>query len=255
MVVVTEEKKRRTGLVWLAVGTALAVASVGGGTFALWTTTETFAGGTISAGDLDLVQSRDTAFYDVSEKRTDAKDTVPGTDGTQKGHTITADTWKMVPGDKVAAAFAATVTLDGDNLVAELSAQGLNSIGSAKNTHLKWTYEIYADSKPIISESPLPTAAKSTLLYLSATGNGQSAGLDDNTVDTAALPIDSVVATNAVIQLDAITANATTADLTVVIYGTFDYDTPGTEDVVTADTLQKLRLNLDQVRDTGKIFG
>src|SRR5262245_31002210 len=140
VVVVTEERKRRRGLLWLAGGTAAVLLS--GSTFALWSASDTFTGGTITAGDLNLVKSADTSFYDVSADRKDATTTVPGTDGSQKGHTITPDTWRIVPGDKVAASFSSDVTLEGDILVGKLSIAGLSALTDG-NASVDWTYEVY----------------------------------------------------------------------------------------------------------------
>ncbi len=141
VIVVTEEKKRRRGMIWIAGGAAVAVAAIGGGTFALWSDSAAFDGGTITAGDLDLVQVEQTKFYDVSPDRQDIADVLVNgvslkdetkhlnvsgdlsvQNATLQGHLIDsiAD-WRMVPGDTVAAVLNSEVRLVGDNLVAELS--------------------------------------------------------------------------------------------------------------------------------------
>lgn len=230
VVVVTEEKKRRKGLLWVAGGAALLL---GGSTFALWSATDVFSGGTVTAGDLNIEQAADTTFWDVSADRTDAADTVTGTDGSQLGHAITtiAD-WRIVPGDKVAASFSADVTLEGDNLVGKLTLDGAQANALA-NTGMDYTYEVYQDGALLVPETALPTTADADLLYLSAPAAGQDAGLEDadgTTVHAMA---------------------ATTEDFTVVVYGSFDAATVDRDQVTAADTLADLTVTLEQVRDTG----
>jgi alternate signal-mediated exported protein len=229
VVVVTEERKRRRGLLWLAAGAAVVLTS--GSTFALWSANDTFTGGTITAGDLNLVQTADTSFWDVSGDRTDETTTVPGTDGSQQGHTITPATWRSVPGDKVAAAFSADVTLEGDNLVGKLSVSGIAEADG--NPSMTWSYEVYHDDALLVSETALPSDA--TLAYISAPGTGQADGGEDGSSTVLS-------------QADK------TEDYTVVLYGTFT-DVADRTDVTNADELSDVSLNLDQVRDTGALFG
>ncbi|MBO3663934.1 alternate-type signal peptide domain-containing protein [Microbacterium stercoris] len=248
IVVVTEEKKRRKGA--LILGGATIALLAGGSTFALWSAGDTFAGGTITAGDLNLVKTADTTFWDVSADRADATATVTGTDGSQLGHALTptnASTWRIVPGDKVAASFSADVTLEGDNLVARLGVDGLDANALA-NTGMSYSYEVYQDGELVSDERALPVAADATLLYLSAPGTGQDAGLED--ADTTVLPMET-----------------NTEDITVVVYGSFFEDKDGDftytegdvtvterDQVLAADTLAGLSLTLQQVRDTGAQF-
>ncbi|WP_194762945.1 alternate-type signal peptide domain-containing protein [Microbacterium sp. UFMG61] len=262
-IVVTEERKRRRGLVWVGLG-AVALLS-GGSTFALWSANDTFAGGDITAGDLNLVQTADTSFYDVSADRADATETLVGTDGTQLGHLIDDASWRAVPGDKVAAAFSADVTLEGDNLVGKLSVAGLDAMIDG-NASMTWSYEVYNKGTLLVSETAVP--ADSSLFYLSAPATGQADGIDDG-VPMAATAGD--VAGSTVFQM-----TDTSEDVTVVLYGTFDSTagdagkatvaadgsysdqteaaTGTREDALTVDTLAELKLQLDQVRDTGSQF-
>lgn len=239
-VVVIEEKKKRRGLLWVGLGTAVLLS--GGSTFALWSASDTFTGGTITAGDLNLVQQADTTFYDVSADRTDATTVVPGTDGSQLGHAIDEATWRIVPGDKVAAAFSADVTLEGDNLVGKLSIDGFSGVTDG-NPDLVWSYQIYSGGDLLVDESALP--GNGTLLYLSAPGAGQADGQEDGVVK---VPTPGGGAATTVFTLD-----DTSETFTVVVYGTFN-DVDDRTDVTTADTLSDLDLKLDQVRDTGAIF-
>lgn len=257
VVVVEEQKRKHTGL--LLIAGALATVLLGGSTFALWSANSSFSGGTITAGDLNLVSTADTAFYDVSSDRTDATATVPGTDGSQTGHLIDsiAD-WRMVPGDKVAAAFSSDITLSGDNLVGKLSITGWSDLVN-NNPSTTWTYQIYQAGVLLVTETALPKDG--TLLYLSAPGTGQSNGSEDAN-GTTVFPM-----------------TLTTEDFTVVVYGTFDStagdagqvaantdpngvyidqdtDATGTrQDANTTSVLAAMTLQLDQVRDTGAVFG
>lgn len=233
VVVVTEQRRRRTGLLWVAGGAALLL---GGSTFALWSASGTFAGGAVTAGDLNIVQAADTSFWDVSADRADATATVTGTDGSQKGHAVTsiAD-WRIVPGDKVAASFSADVTLEGDNLVGKLTLDGAEA-NSLANTGMTYTYEVYQAGTLVVAETALPTTAGASLLYLSAPGTGQSTGAEDADGTTV------------------LAMSATTEDLTVVVYGSFDEATADRDQVAAVDTLAGLTVTLEQVRDTGVQF-
>jgi alternate signal-mediated exported protein len=235
-VLVIEEKKRRKGLIWVAGGAAALL--LGGSTFALWSASDTFSGGTITAGDLDIAKTADTTFWDVSADRADATATVTGTDGTQKGHALDpadASSWRIVPGDKVAASFSSDVTLEGDNLVGKLSLDGLDK-NTLANTGMTYSYEVYQAGKKIVDETALPTAASAPLMYFSAPATGQDAGAEDADGTTVLSMAD------------------TTEDVTVVVYGAFDADTADRDQVTVADTLAGMTLKLEQVRDTGAQF-
>ena len=253
--VVVEARRSRRGLIWIAA--AMGAVLLGGSTFAYWSSNALFTGGTISAGDLNLVQTTDTAFYDVSADRTDATATLPGTNGSQKGHLIDdIGTWYMVPGDKVAAALASTVTLKGDNLVAKLSLTGLADITNT-NSSLTWSYEVYKDTTILVTETTLPSDG--ALMYLSADPTGQASGLEDaNGTTVKAMTKDSetftivIYATFAPTAGDAGQANA---DTTTGLYPLQDESTNGTrQDANSAAVLGDILLQLDQVRDTGVIF-
>ncbi len=99
-------KNKTKGVIAGVAGVALLT---GGSTFALWSAEDEVAGGTITNGELGVVAVDAMEWRDVSEDRTDA------------GHVITPATWRMVPGDVARGTQQLTVTLDGDNLVAELA--------------------------------------------------------------------------------------------------------------------------------------
>lgn len=248
-VVIIEEKKRRKGaLLWVAGGAALLL---GGSTFALWSAGAMFPGGDITAGDLHLERSAGTEFWDVSSDRRDATMPVPGTDASQLGHHIVdINTWRIVPGDKVAASMTTTVTLEGDNLVARLSLHNMDN-PAQDNPDLHYSYEIYADGQRVADEAPLPRGGDMTLAYLSAPGVGQDAGWEDADGEVV-LPMMNPK-----------------MEYTVVVYGSFfedrngdfrytdegvDFTVSGDIGVNLTDTLEGLNLHLEQVRDTGTQF-
>ena len=238
--VVITEKKRRGGLVWIAL-TVLALL-LGGSTFALWSANDVFQGGSITTGDLNLVKTADTTFYDVSADRTDATIPVPGTgtgavpDDSLMGHAITDSTWRMVPGDKAAAVFATTLTLNGDNLVGKLSLDGL-SLTQGTNSLVNWSYQVFRAGVPLAAEQALPSGAsgEATLIYLSAPGTGQGGQEDADGTTVYSM------------------AN-TTESFTVVLYAALDANTSDRDGVNITDQLTSVTLKLEQVRDTGAIF-
>jgi alternate signal-mediated exported protein len=81
----------------------------GGSTFALWSDSDTAAGGTIVNGDLDVAALGALSWKDVSGDRTDSP------------HAIDLASWKMVPGDTIVGTQEIDVALLGDNLSAKLS--------------------------------------------------------------------------------------------------------------------------------------
>jgi alternate signal-mediated exported protein len=81
----------------------------GGSTFALWSDSDTVAGGTIVNGDLDVAALGALSWKDVSGDRTDSP------------HAIDLASWKMVPGDTIVGTQEIDVALLGDNLSAKLS--------------------------------------------------------------------------------------------------------------------------------------
>ncbi|MCL2593911.1 MAG: SipW-dependent-type signal peptide-containing protein [Promicromonosporaceae bacterium] len=156
MIVVTEEKNRRKGLLWMAGITAGAVALVGGGTFALWSASDDFSGGSITAGDLNITVTAESGMFDVSEDRADRNTNVPGTGNLVNdewanglmGHKIDTANWRIVPGDTVAMAIVADVVLVGDNMVAALTLTELDDEGDGlsdalNNPFMEWSYEVY----------------------------------------------------------------------------------------------------------------
>lgn len=94
----------------LAAAALAAGAAVGGGTFALWSPADTADGGTITAGDLD-VEAESTVWRETSE------------DVAAAPRVIDPDEFLVRPGDTVTAEFPVTVTLEGENMRAEIGAE------------------------------------------------------------------------------------------------------------------------------------
>ena len=250
-----ENRRSRSGLVWIAA--AVGAVLLGGSTFAYWSANSLFTGGTITAGDLNLVQTADTTFFDVSADRNDAIEVLPGTDGTQKGHLIDdIDTWRMVPGDKVAAALESTVTLKGDNLVAKLSVAGLGNITNT-NSSLTWSYEVYKNDVILVAETALPTDG--ALMYLAATTDGQDDGLEDaDGTIVKAMAADSetfTIVIYATFDDEAGKTGKANVDAETGLYNDQSTGSGGTrQDAGSTAVLGDILLQLDQVRDTGVIF-
>ncbi|MCL2422402.1 MAG: alternate-type signal peptide domain-containing protein [Micrococcales bacterium] len=228
LIVVTEDRRRRRSP-WVA---AAAVALLlGGSTLALWSAKAEFSDGEINSGDLNMVRSDgDTKFYDVSADRTDATVTLAGTDGSQPGHEVDLVDWVMVPGDKIAAVFSVDITLAGDNLVARLSVDvpDVAPAGPGVPPAMTWTYEVYQEGVALFVEQDLTADGA---MYLS------SADGADDSVDPHVVAL----------------ASNDPQRFTVVVYGTFDAD--ARDGAVSAYDLKGVSLHLDQVRDTGALFG
>jgi alternate signal-mediated exported protein len=224
-VMVVTERKRRRGLMWIA-GAIVAALMLGGSTFAYWSAKATFDGGTIIAGDLDLRYPAPTSFWDVSLGRWDQNTSVPGTGYAVWGHQVFLDdyypSWRMVPGDKLAAAFGTYVVLEGDNLVASLGVMGMPSKTAQSSSWLNFSYEVYLADTLLIPETELP--GNGVLMYLSATGWKQDSGQEDATYNPwdpnrGPLPTGDEVANTVYLLSD---TSATMQSFTIVIYAAFD---------------------------------
>ncbi|HLS13021.1 MAG TPA: alternate-type signal peptide domain-containing protein [Beutenbergiaceae bacterium] len=101
--------KKTKGMLAGAAGAAILI---GGSTFALWSDSETVAGGEITAGNLDVALVGDPQWKDVSEDREDYK------------HSIDLADFRIIPGDTIQGTFAFDAALEGENMVADLSVAG-----------------------------------------------------------------------------------------------------------------------------------
>jgi alternate signal-mediated exported protein len=92
---------------------------LGGSTFALWTQSANLTAGNISTGTFGVEVDEDhVEAWDVSPDRGYTQAAVGG----MKGRVINLAQFLMSPKDRVAVSIPITVTLDGDNLLAHLTA-------------------------------------------------------------------------------------------------------------------------------------
>jgi len=199
---------RRNGIIAAALG---AVLLMGGGTYALWSSTADLSGGTIQAGEMSITADT-TAAFDISPDRVDpAADpvalggvTVPDTTGAP----IALSTWRMVPGDTVALLFSYDIKLVGANLQAELTLDGVDVANDFANLDL--TCALYnGTGTELLPAGALPTAG-TPLMTLTP---------------------------------------ADTGSVVLVIYATFDPETTGNDDAKAALTLSNaVSMTLAQVR-------
>ncbi len=101
----TTRNRRTQGLIAVGAGALLLV---GGSSFALWTVNSQVAGGTITAGNLDVLVASGT-WQDVSPEHAAPVDIADIAD------------FRIVPGDVLEGTFPVDVAALGDNLVADLT--------------------------------------------------------------------------------------------------------------------------------------
>jgi len=152
----SNNQNRRNGVIAAALGAALVM---GGGTYALWTSSADLSGGNITSGQM-TIEAGATAAFDISADRLDKTAvpvaaegvTVPGTTGAP----IDLETWRMVPGDTVALLFGYDILLDGANLTAHLALDGIDVANGFNNLDL--TCALYdGDGEVLLPTGPLPT--------------------------------------------------------------------------------------------------
>ncbi|QAY63587.1 hypothetical protein ET495_10380 [Xylanimonas allomyrinae] len=238
VIVMTEERRRGRGPLWVAAAAVLVLG--GGSTFAYWHDAQTYTGGSIVSGTLDVSPVGEMQFWDVSADRADATTALPGTlpDGEDDGpdavfgHEIDdPSAWRMSPEDRVGVTVTADVTLEGDNLVAALTLDGSTGIDLASDG-VTYTYAVYRDGATLVAPKPL-TDLSAPLLYLSAATDGQEAGADDADGSTVL----------------AMTDGQTTDRLTVLVTATFDADAQ--QFMSKTYTFANVQLSLEQVRTQG----
>ena len=272
-------RKRVTAIIAVAAGAALLI---GGSTYALWSATAGKDGGTITSGDLNLVAG-EASSYDVSFDRSDETfpavaidgsnvpltfnkdqaDVVPlntDDDGILTGHVIDNLTdWRIVPGDTVAVLFPYTVTLKGDNMVAQLTLDTTALV--QKNPNMSYYYAIFdAEGQQIGKTNPVSQDEALPVALFQANDAGQAQGKDDQYTDPATGNVVDVPI------VDQYNVADNTAAVTVVVFGYFedtsnrDYVTGTADESITCDyadpgqptkcedDLSKLRATLTQVR-------
>lgn len=200
----------------------------GGTTFALWSDSDSIPGGTITNGELG-VTAASVGWFDVSPDRTDVTaDLTPVTD--LDGHAIDLSTWRMVPGDVAEGTYGLDVTLEGDNLVANLDITSANGTVSLPEG-LAISYRVYDAAGTEVTAAVLDGA--STTLRFAAPRTGQAAGAP---VNTGTIVVD----------------DSTDADLFVVVTADWSAEASGTTAASTmnaATVLKDLAVSLQQDRD------
>lgn len=161
--------KMTKGAIFTAAGVMLLVG--GGGTLALWNVEQDAEAGTVAAGDLNLVAG-------------------PGK-WTVAGQEISINTYRIVPGDILTYTQTMDITLDGDNILANLTVvnpDGVNT-GFANGTYttspVTLTKGGLAIANPLDEDDDVTDAVASvTFEFLPATQNRDSA---DATYDFSAV--------------------------------------------------------------------
>ena len=251
-------RKRVGAVIAIVAGVAMLA---GGSTFALWSASAVFnaSADKITAGNLNLATGDGSTAWDVSVGRTDettvitdpatskldltftSQDQATAADANVNsslqllGHAVTLGTWLAVPGDTVAVTVPYTITLTGDNLVANLSVDPSTLVSTAKITNMSFALAVFgADGKQVGTVTDVSSSSSTDPLNIAefqANGQGQSAGVDDQGITT--------VGTDG------------TASVTVVLFGYFNSSASGTTDVNMADQLGSLNATLTQVRNAG----
>lgn len=202
----TRTRTRRTqGLIAVGAGALLLV---GGSSFALWTVNSQVAGGTITAGNLDVLVAAG-AWQDVSPEHAAPVDIADIAD------------FRLVPGDVLEGTFPVDVAALGDNFVGDLTV-GFASPSGALLAGVEGVTVEYS----IIDAGGNPVGAGDTVSVLSA---------DSTAVVPGAVTIDNV-------------ADGTAPELSAVVTATFDVDTPDQVRVATEALLGDLTATVTQKR-------
>jgi len=258
-----EQKGRRRAGAIIAIASGVALLA-GGSTFALWSASAAFNANSdvITAGNLNLVAGGSSTSWDVSVGRTDetANVTDPATQALDltfasatdassaqanvnatnqlMGHSVTLGTWLAVPGDTVAVTMPYTITLTGDNLVADLTVDPSTLVKEANITNMSFALAVFgADGKQVGTTATVSSTSSTTPVNVAtfqANGAGQSAGVDDK--DASGNTITTV-------------GTDGTAAVTLVVFGYFNQTTPDRVDATLADTLGQINATLTQVRN------
>ena len=250
--------KRRNAVIAAVAGAALLV---GGSTYALWQASVPLQGGSITSGNLAL-EAGDSTQWDVSVDRLDQKAKITTAETAPQGvtpiSTITLDelghaiedleNWTMVPGDTVALTFPYRITLEGDNLVAQLgididptSQLWANLDAKFKDpndeqnflSYITVNYKLLRADGSLVNQGAISEA--STLMSYFQAANQLDGSLEDPTLDEAnqAIPV-----------IDG------TEEFVLILYVNFNYETPNVDMVNTTlvDLTDGMKATLQQVR-------
>lgn len=222
--------RRRTGLL---AGVAGGVLLIGGSTFALWSDSDTQAGGTITNGNLDVAAAGSIAYFDTSANRTDATSTNPIT--ATAAHTIASiASYTIVPGDTLEANYPFSVALDGDNLVANIKASLPSGTAATGVTFTAQAYYLNGTTWTAVGTPVALTAGSGS----SDLGNFQAANQADGTLD-GTLPVISASTTGA------------TPNVTVVVRAAFASGTSAQVSAQATSALGNVQVDVTQIRTAG----
>lgn len=224
--------RRRTGLL---AGLAGGVLLVGGSTFALWSDSDTQTGGTITNGNLDVAKVGSVAYYDTSTDRTDANAEAGNPVTRANGHGV-ADiaAYSIVPGDKLEANYPFAVALDGDNMVAKISASLPTGTAAQGVTFTAQAYYLNNGTWTAVG-TPQALNASGTAADL---GNFQ-ADLQLNGLPDSPLPIITKKSVD------------TDANVTVVVRASFDAATANRVSTQATSVLGDVKVDVAQIRTAG----
>jgi len=218
----TKMARRRNIVVAAVAGMALLV---GGSAYSLWSATGSIQGGDeITAGNMELNGGESNA-WDVSGDRAnnttpveteaaggflavplvDDKDPILGT-------LVDLATWKIVPGDTIALTFPFQITLQGDNLAAELTMPGAQNLidkgedttFAGKGSNLTLEYQVFGADGKAMGAKVTAGNQNLTVAYFETNANVIGATYEGN------MPVKTV---------DPVTGEAV---VTLVLYITFD---------------------------------
>lgn len=231
-----DNRRRRRGLIAGALGISLLM----GGSFALWSHSATMAGGTITNGNLDIAALSGVAYWDVSQDRADATATAPVTG--INGHSI-ADiaAYDIVPGDVIQANYGFSVGLLGDNMVADLTAKlasdaNVTAAAAQGVTFKAQAWYLSASTWTKVGSAPVVINPGSTTTI--DLGKVQAANQLNGSLD-AGIPV---------ISRGQVDASADTANVVVVVTGTFDSATSDQTSTLAQSVLGDVTIDLAQVR-------
>lgn len=135
-------------------GSVAAAVIVGGaGSFALWSDTADFSGGSINSGTL-AVHDLGSSWTDVSPDRADG------------GKSIDLASFSAVPGDTLEGTYKVDVELTGDNMVAEVRLDSAALSGTLA-AGVDVTYDLYVGGVERVSDAALGTGTSNVIVRAS----------------------------------------------------------------------------------------
>lgn len=168
----------------------------GGGTFALWSVEGRLTpDAVVTAGDLSLTTPDEFSVYDVS-------------DGGEAEITDLAD-WRIVPGDTLAFRSTADITLEGNNLTADLALTGLDDLVGGIPGVYGVTVEFEDSDLPPVTQEDIEPGSGDTIEIATGLTAADAALTAHVEVRFTFDDVDGVEAVNETITLDALRLSLT----------------------------------------------